>query len=141
MFLVVVITYHSPNKVWPISSTENTLSAQKIACINKSLFSSLSCPFFIKTCLKMLKSTLSTQQPTFQLFLLFKLFLALLIKQHYLAISFVFTLTPFVPSFYHSFLLEVHYFTSFPRMKFVETLLKSTAKMSSWAFTLCSDQL
>lgn len=135
MLLVFAITYHSASKVWQISNTENTLTSQKIACL-KSLFSSPSCPFFIKICSKMLQSTTTTWQPTFQLFLLLKLFLVLVMKQHHLAISFVLTITPVVPSAYHSFLLELHYFSSVPRMKFVETLLKSTAKMSPWVFIL-----
>lgn len=85
----------------------------------------------------MVKSTTSTWQPTFQLFLLFKLFLAPLMKQHYLAIPFVLTLTPTVPSaYYSSATMELHYFSSVPSMKFVETLLKSTAKMSPWVFIL-----
>lgn len=87
MFLVFAITYHSANKVWQISNTENTLTGQKIACL-KSLFSSPSCPFFIKICSKMLQSTTTTWQPTFQLFLLLKLFLVLVMKQHHFFCSY-----------------------------------------------------
>lgn len=53
-----------------------------------------------------------------------------LMKEHYLAITFVLTLTTIVPSLHHSFLLELHCFSSVSRMKFVQKLLQSITKMS-----------
>lgn len=87
----------------------------------KSLFSSLSWQFFIKTYSKMLRSTMSIQQPAFQLFLFQKLFFTLLVKEHYPAISF-FSDTKLYCAFS---LLELHYFFHVPGMKFVEIMLKT----------------
>lgn len=89
-----------------------------------SLCSSLPWQFFIKTYSKMLRSTMSIQQPAFYLLLFHRLFFTVLVKKHYPDISFILTLSSTLPSAQKAV------------MKAVEILLKNINQMKPRMLTL-----